>query len=375
MKKASVLSFGKLRGSYGVTGNDKIGDYQYLDSWTASTYNYSDTGTLVPARLYNPYLHWEGNKKIEIAAELGFFHDRILASVAVYRGLTYNPLVSYPLPAAAGFTTITSNLAGVVLQNDGLEITLNTINIRSQSFEWRTSFNITAPKSFLKSYPNLANSSYATRYFIGKSLDLLYTLSYAGVDSATGVYTVKDVNKDGKITNPGDYQYHGNMDPKVYGGLQNSFTYKSFRLDISMQFMRRKVANWKTYNNYNEPGSLFNQPAAVMGRWQKPGDKTDIQKYTLSAGSLAGVYTGYYAMMFSDNRYSDASYIRLKNLAISYEVPAQKWFGKGRVSGCRIYLQGQNLLTFTGYRGDPETQNYLAMPPMRTLTAGLQVKL
>jgi len=376
MKKLPVLSFGKLRGSYGVTGNDKIGEYQYLDSWTATTYPYTDTSALAPTRLYNPYLHWEGNKKIEVALELGFLQDRILTTVAVYRGLTYDPLVSYPLPAAAGFTTITSNLQGVVLQNDGIDITLSTINIRNKSFEWRTSFNMTIPKSFLKSYPNLSTSSYATTYFIGKSLNLLYSLTYTGVDSATGLYTIKDVNKDGKIVTADDFQVHGNLDPKLYGGMQNSVAYKNFRLDFSLQYMRRMAFNWKSFNGYNEPGSMYNQPTLAQDRWRKPGDKTDVQKSTLSAGSLAGVYSGYYSMMFSDNRYSDASYIRLKNLAISYELPAKKWLGQSGVTSCRVYLQAQNLLTFTGYKGgDPETLNYLSMPPMRTFTAGLQVKL
>jgi len=374
-KNLHALSFGKLRASYGITGNDKIGDYQYLDSWIAAAYPYSDTSSLSPARLYNPYLHWEGNKKIEIAMDLGFFNDRILTSVAVYRGLTNNPLVNYPLPAAAGFSSIASNLDGVVLQNDGIEITLSTINIKSKSFEWRTSFNMTIPRSKLKAYPNLNTSTYSTAFFLGKSLASIYSLTYTGVDSATGAYGVRDVNKDGKIVTTDDFQLHGNTDPKFYGGMQNSFRYDDLSLDFSLMFTKKTSIGWKAWNAYNEPGSLYNQPTAVEARWQKPGDNTDVQKFTTTPGSLAGVYTGYYAMMFSNNRYADASYIRLKNVSVSYTLPVKKWLGDHTVSSCRVYVQGQNLLTFSPYKvGDPETLNYLAMPPLRTFTAGLQVK-
>ena len=157
--------------------------------------------------------------------------------------------------------------------------------------------------------------------------------------------------------------------------MQNSFRYDNLSLDFSLMFTKKTSVGWKAWNAYNEPGSLYNQPAAVEARWQKPGDNTDVQKFTTSTGSLAGVYTGYYAMMFSNNRYSDASYVRLKNVSLSYTLPVKKWLGDHTVSSCRVYVQGQNLLTFSPYKvGDPETLNYLAMPPLRTFTAGLQVK-
>jgi hypothetical protein len=274
----------------------------------------------------------------------------------------------------AGFAAITSNLNGVVLENDGLDVTLHTTNIKTKSFEWTTSFNITTPKSFLKSYPNLATSSYATEYYIGKSLNTITALTYTGVNPTTGAYTVEDVNKDGKITSPADYQQHGNTDPRSYGSLGNSFTYKAFRVDVLFQFMQQYGLGWMGDNIYNEPGSMYNQPGLVESRWQKPGDLKAIQKFTTSPGSLSGVYTGYYAMMFSNDRYNDASFIRLKNLAFSYDLSGLRVVKAAKISGFRLFLIGQNLFVITSYKGgDPETRNYLTMPPMRTLNGGLQL--
>ena len=119
---------------------------------------------------------------------------------------------------------------------------------------------------------------------------------------------------------------------------------------------------------------MYNQPTAVMKRWQRPGDKTDIQKFMLSNGTTTGT-TGYYAMYFSDYIYSDASFIRLKNVSLSYSLPG-RWIKGGKIAACRVYVQTQNLFTLTRYKGaDPETQNYLAMPLLRTITGGLQINL
>jgi TonB-linked SusC/RagA family outer membrane protein len=370
--KQDILSFGKLRASYGVTGNDKIGDYKYLDSWKATTVNYMDSSSTYPTILYNPDLHWEKNIKSEVAVELGFLKDKLLATVALYRNLSSDPLVGYPLPYATGFTTITANLNGVLIENRGIEISINTMNFQSKQFSWNTYLNLTIPQNRLIRYPNLATSTYASQYKLGESLNLIYGSSYAGLDSI-GLYSIKDVNKDG-LGNSSDYSVHGKTDQRLYGGLSNTVSYKGFQLDFLFQFVRQTGANFRSNGLYNPPGTMYNQPKLLLDRWQKPGDKSANQKYTLSAGSLTGT-SGYYAMMFSDYRFSDASYIRLKNVSLAYTLPLEV-IKKLHLQSCRVYVQAQNLLTITKYQGgDPETQNYLSMPPLRTIVGGIQLSL
>jgi hypothetical protein len=119
---------------------------------------------------------------------------------------------------------------------------------------------------------------------------------------------------------------------------------------------------------------MYNMPTIVMDRWQKPGDKTDVQKYMLTPGNISGT-SGYYAMSLSNAIYTDASFVRLKNVSISYSLPAN-WLKKAKVTNCRFFINAQNLATFTHFKGaDPETQNYLYMPPLLTISGGLQFNI
>ncbi|WPV65766.1 SusC/RagA family TonB-linked outer membrane protein [Chitinophaga sp. LS1] len=372
LSKQQVLSYGKIRASYGLTGNDKIGDYKYLDSWKATSYNYTDSASLYPTILYNPNLHWEKNIKTEVAMELGFLKDKLLTTVALYRNISSDPLVGYPLPYATGFSSITANLNGVLIENRGIEISINTTNVQTKTFSWNSYLNVTIPQNRLVKYPNLATSTYANQYKLGESLNLIYGSVYTGLDS-NGLYSIKDVNKDG-LGNASDYGVHGKTDQRLYGGLSNTFSYKGFQLDFLFQFVKQTGMNFRSNGLYNPPGTMYNQPKLLLDRWQKPGDQSANQKYTLSAGSITGT-SGYYAMMFSDYRYGDASYIRLKNVSLAYTIP-QEVLKRLRILSCRVYVQAQNLLTITGYQGgDPETQNYLYMPPLRTIVGGIQLNL
>lgn len=219
MQSQHVLSYGKLRASYGTTGNDKIGEYKYLDSWKATTYTYTDSSTLYPTLLYNPSLHWEMNKKMEVAMEMGFLKDKVLLTVAYYRNASSDPLVSYPLPATTGFSTITANLNGVLILNTGIEMTIGTTNIKTDNFTWTTNLNMTVPKNQLKKFPDLANSSYATSYKLGQSLNTVYGGQYTGVDPQTGLYSIKDVNSDGIISSTADFTSVAKKDATLYEGV------------------------------------------------------------------------------------------------------------------------------------------------------------
>lgn len=146
------LSYGKLRGSYGVTGSDQIGDYGYLSRWATGSYFYDGALGYLPRNLFNNRFGWATTKKLESGVEVGFLRDRILTNVTWYRNRTGNQLVSYRLPSQTGFTTVTENLDALV-QNSGWEITLQASPVKNQKFSWTTSMNLTVPKNKLAAFP------------------------------------------------------------------------------------------------------------------------------------------------------------------------------------------------------------------------------
>ncbi|HSZ32369.1 MAG TPA: hypothetical protein VK772_03615, partial [Puia sp.] len=168
-KAFSFLSYGKIKASYGTAGNDQIGDYQYLATYSPTIYPYQNQGGLYPTSLFNPDFSWETNKKAEISLEVGMLKDRILFTGSFYRNRSSNQLVGYPLPLITGGSSVQSNLPAVV-QNSGLEIELNTNNIKTKNFTWNSSLTLSIPRNKLLSYPNLDQSAYANTYVVGKSL-------------------------------------------------------------------------------------------------------------------------------------------------------------------------------------------------------------
>ena len=362
-KALPFLSYGKIRGSYGTTGNDQIPDYGYLDGYAVSG-NYLGTPALVPQRLYNPDYSWEVNKKLEAAMELGFLKDRIMLTAAWYRNRSSNQLVGYVLPPTTGFTSIQYNLPALV-QNTGLEIELNTTNIKTKAFTWSSSFNISFPKNKLVSYPNLKSSAYAFTYVIGEPLSISNVYHFTGVDPQTGLYTIEDIDKSNSYTAADKMPRF--VGQRYYGGLQNSINYKGFQLDLFFQFV--KQAGKRSITGY--PGGPANQPLDVLNHWQKAGDNNTGQLFS-NTFAAQSAYLTYYAI--SDGAIVDASYIRLKNLSLSYQLPTTL-MQKAKVQSIRLYIQGQNLLTVTSYTGlDPENIG-LGLPPLRMLTAGIQITL
>ncbi len=368
-KSIPFLSYGKIRTSYGITGNDQIGDYKYLDLWRSSSMPYDGTSTLVPAGLYNRNYQWEINKKFEAAIDMGFLKDRILVSVAYFRNKSDNQLIGYSLPIQTGFFTITRNFPGLV-QNKGIEMTATTRNISAKNFSWTSSFNISFPKNKLLKFPGLAQSSYADSYVIGQSLSVIRGYRYLGLDTQTGIYKFDDVNKDGSYT-IADYLNFGNRDPKFYGGLQNNLNYKGWELTFLFSFRKQ------TGNNYlaqltRPPGQMGNQPVLVLDRWQHPGDDAIGQQFTAGYTNIPVLQAGGLYVR-SDAAYTDASFIKLRNIALYYTLPAFIMECLHLKTG-RLYAQGQNLLTVTGYKGgDPEIQNIYIMPPLKTWVMGINL--
>jgi TonB-dependent starch-binding outer membrane protein SusC len=358
----SFLSFGKLRTSYGITGNDQLTDYQYLDAYTSSAGPYQGAIGLTPVRLSNPNFAWETNRKLEAAIELGFLDDRITTTITAYRNRSSNQLVGYPLPSTTGFTSIQANFPATV-QNSGVEWEWSTTNIRSNTFSWTTSLNLSVPRNKLLEFPNLEASSYATTLAVGEPLTIRKLYAFEGVDPATGLYTFTDTNEDGSL-NINDQQTIRFVGQQFFGGLLNSITWKGFHLDFLFQFAKQEGRNDLLFKDM--PGLMLNQPEYVIQRWQNAGDASGVQRF-----SQAATATLAYQQLQSSNRsVSDASFIRLKNLALAYSWPTQR-LSQYNITGIRIFVQGQNLLTFTNYQGlDPETQSNF-LPPLRVITAGL----
>ncbi len=368
LKRLSLfLSFGKLRGSYGITGNDQITDYGYLDTYIVAP-PYQDDRGLMASRLYNPAYSWEKNIKLEAGLELGFVDDHVLFNVNWYHNRSSNQLVDYALPGATGFQSIRRNLAALV-SNTGYEFELTATKSNENGFSWTSSLNLSVPRNKLLSFPGLQTSSYNSWYTVGEPLNIFKGAHLLGVDPKTGVYVFKDLDKDSTFTFPGDYMYAKKIGTLLFGGWENNFQYKNWRLDVLFQYIKQNSYNYLFANA--TPGMSGNQPVSVLDRWQQTGGNTGIQQYTQSPGSPAGM--AFYAVMNSDHRYGDASFIRLKNICLSYQLPA-KWMKKYRLNNSQIFLQGQNVFTITRYPGiDPETAAQLeTYPPLRSLVLGLR---
>lgn len=363
IKDDSFLSFGKLRASYGTTGSDQIGDYQYLDTYTTSGSAYNGIVGMDPTRLLNPNFSWEINRKFEIALETGFFHDRLFFTAAGYRNRSSNQLVGIPLPATTGFSSVSANLDAVV-ENSGLEFTLRTLNFNTQNFKWSTNFNITVTRNRLISFPGLEGSTYSSRYVIGRPTTIAKTYQFNGVNPSTGIYEFEDVNKDGIISIE-DRQTIVDLTPQYYGGLQNTIQYKRLQLDFLFQFVKQQNYD---YSSYVPGGSFINQPQDMVHAWKNQGDITTYQINT--SGQNSAAVNAYYNYSDSNAGIVDASYIRLKNISLSYDLPLKAAQGVQ----CRLSLQGQNLLTFTPYKnGDPEFRFSGYLPPLQIFTAGIQM--
>lgn len=364
LKENTVLSFGKLRASYGSSGSDQIGDYQYLDTYTSSGLNYNGAIGLNPTRLYNPDFSWEINKKLEVALEMGFLSDRIFFTLAWYRNKSSNQLVGIPLPGTTGFSSINANLNATV-QNSGMEFTLRTVNFENANFKWSTNFNISASNNKLLSFPGLEGSTYSNRYVIGESTSIVKTYQFKGVNPQTGLYEVEDVNKDGMITSLGDKKTVVDLTPQYFGGFENQFQYKNWHLDFLFQFVKQQNYDY----NPNVPGgSFFNQHSDMANAWQHAGDQVSFQMNT--TGENGDAINAYYNYLDSNAPIVDASFIRLKNIALSYDLPLQTIKGVH----CKLSLLGQNVLTFTPYKGgDPEFKYTAYLPPLRIITAGVQL--
>ena len=370
-----VINFVKLRGSYGTTGGDGVQDYQYLSQWGNPTLPaYNGVVALVPLIDDNPNFHWQVNKKLEGALQMELFRSLVGLELAYYRNRCDNQLVGFPLPEFTGFNSVTANNPANV-QNSGFEATITATPIRNAKYRWSIGFNLGVNRNKLLAYPHLDQSPYKTQYTVGQSINNVYVLNYAGIDPMTGLMTFKDYNHDGMVTvnesvYPGTYnddrKIKIDQEPNYTGGLSSQFGYKNLALSVTFTYVKQMGVN------------LLNNPASGAGfgvaniaqyvydhAWKYQG-QTDALFPKLSANPILTA-----SMDNSNAGWSDASYIRWSNLALSYSLP-DKLVKKSGLKGMSFSINGYNIMVFSPYKGlDPEVRTFGAMPPSRRITAGL----
>lgn len=362
------LSFGKLRASYGLTGNDQIENYRYLPLYTLGNPYQQQPGTYVMSTS-NPDIRWESTRKMEFALDLGLWKDRFLLGINYYRNRSDNQIISTSIGTQSGFKTYIQNIDALI-QNSGLEFDLSSKNVAGINFTWNTRLNITLPNSKLLEFPGLETSFYQDTFVIGQPVNGQRYYNYLGIDAATGVASYQDLNEDGVpdlVPAP--------VGTPFYGGISNTLTFKNWSLDFLIQFnhqngLRNRLSS---YNNAAVLGNMSNQNNSVADRWRSAGNTgTLFPAATADQGTPLSASYDY----FNDSNafFGDASFIRFKSANLSYKFHGD-WLNKLRIADLNIYFQGQNLLTLTKnkYVFDPETSGLGigTMPALRTFVLGL----
>jgi TonB-dependent starch-binding outer membrane protein SusC len=419
IQKIKVITEAKLRTSYGVTGNNRVGDFARYPSLSLplevyySFNNGSPSPGMIQSSMGNEALKWETTAQADIGLDVGLFENRLALTVDVYEKKTSNLLLNASLPYLSGFNSIVKNIGKI--RNRGLEISLSSTNIQSRSFTWESSFNISFNRNkVLELVDNqkdlrstvgweaafntvplyIAELNQPAGRFFGFLHDGLYKLSDFDV-SGTGVYTLKasvpangtsrasikpgdikykDLTGDGNV-NESDKTVIGNGLPKHIGGFNNNFTYKNFSLNVFFQWSYGNDiynANRMMFEGNSSAKNSLNQYETYINRWTM-----DNQGSTMFRAGGQGP-NGYY----SDYYLEDGSYIRLKTIALSYALP-QKLVKKASFKDLRLSVTAQNLYTWTSYSGmDPEVSvrnstltpgfDFSAYPQAKTLVVGLK---
>jgi TonB-linked SusC/RagA family outer membrane protein len=419
-KNSKWLSDGKLRLSYGQTGNNRVNDFPYLPTTIVSptsSYSFNNTyvSSIIPLTIANPDLKWETTDQYDVGFDLAFLNSRINLTADLYRKITKNLLLNATLPTSSGYTTAYENIGSV--QNQGLELTLNTVNVATKDFKWSSSFNISFNQNKVLALANNQQSlttavawdngwSSIPAYIakIGQPLGLMYGYIANGVyqysdfnKTATGTYVLKDnvatngnsrasiqpgdikykdLNGDG-VVNSSDYTVIGRSLPIHIGGFSNNFTYKNFDLNVFFQWSYGndiQDANELVFNGNALGKQYLNQFSSYVNRWT-PANQN-------SPNYRAG---GYFGGGYSSATVQDGSYLRLKTASLGYNVP-QSILQRFKISSLRVYASGQNLITWTKYTGlDPEVStynsaltggfDYNAYPRPRTIAFGINMTL
>jgi TonB-linked SusC/RagA family outer membrane protein len=379
LKNSSTISEMKFRASYGLTGNDQIGNFDARGLYGGGG-NYSGSAGIVPSSLANLGLSWETNNTLNLGIDYGFFENRITGSIDAFDRRTKDLLLSQPILWINGFSGISNNVGE--LQNRGLEFELSTVNIDKGGFRWNSSFNITKIDNQIVSlYSGLkflpANPGIAVGQPVGRSGEgAVFAAEYAGVNPATGRPMWYDIN--GNITYlplAADRKYLGSSLGTVFGGLNNTFTYKGFEFTTFFTYEYGGIGGDGQYGFLRENGTrlTLNALSEVNDRsWKTPGQITDIPRNVTTNGGNetrgASRNSGSAALLKYD-------FIRLSQLTLAYSFKPSLVNRIG-LTRARIYAQGVNLWTYTDYPGyDPEFTGAGTgqVPLTKSYTLGVQI--
>ena len=388
MRSLSFINDLKLRTSYGMTGNQEIGLYNSISRFS------SVQGVMgsplvayvgyVPTSLANPDLKWEVNKQFDIGFDLAVLKNRLSLTADYYQKRTDDLLANLPIPGSSGFSSILINSGSI--ENKGFELALNTTAVETKDLSWKVGANIS------KNETKVLKLAVATKQFFAQSIpspldrpvnivregEVLSAFWGYKEDGLTenGDIKYKDLNGDGKVDG-NDQTILGSPFPNLLYGFNSNLNYKGFTLTVFLQGVAGvKVFNSNDFMIANSMTRISNQLEEVNDRWT-PQNPNPNAKYPRASTTQ---------MLVSDRFVQDADYLRLKNVLLSYNLPVNK-FGLKWLEGAKVYVSGQNMLTFTQYHGyDPEVSqtgsNSLvkgldrgSYPANKTITVGFNLSL
>jgi len=355
MDNQHLFNLLKLRISYGSTGNAQIGDYQALGLYSYSN-QYAGFSASVPSQIANPNLTWEKAKSTNLGVDIGIF-KRISINLDIYDKTTSALLLNVPLPNTSGYSSIIDNIGSV--QNRGLEINLSTNNLTGK-FKWTTNFNMAFNHNkVLKLYQGRDIVTGYQNISVGHDLFSWYMRKWAGVDPQNGdplwEKITKGANNENIVSTTNSYknatlQFVGSGSPTFTGGISNEFTYKEFSLNIFFNFVNGNLLYNSGNENFSSDGAYYPYNARVLPkgavRWEKPGDIATEPKSVYGGNQLSNKPSSRYL--------EDGSYIRLRNIRFSYQLP-NKLLNKVKIDNVSLFASGDNLWTGTHFTGtDPE---------------------
>ncbi len=384
------ISFLKLRTSYGVTGNAGIGNYAWRGLYGVTSY--AGLPGLTPTVMSNPNLGWETTMQVDVGVDFGFFRNRVSGEIDYYHKKTSDLLFNVPVPGTSGYTSMLQNIG--TMENRGFEFVLNTNNLVGD-FKWNTSLNFAYNQNKVTALDgdqeiiDSGGARFMNVVMVGQPIGVFYGAQYAGVNPANGdaIWYVNQKDANGNIINPeattnnfnlANYVVLGNPNPPYIGAITNTFLYKGFELNFTFQ----GVAGNKIHlsgDSYMAANAEWydNQLRSQLNSWRNPGDITMVPQARFAiANGIQG----------RNSRYvEDGSYLKLRSLTFAYNLPAKLVSDIGFKS-VRVYMMGQNLLTFTKFTGwDPEVSSdfivgnvtsgvdFYSPPQPRTITFGINL--
>lgn len=400
LKNQNVLTDAKFRVSYGFSGNQEIGDYRFLATIANQTAVLGNTltGSSFTGSIANPDLRWEKNAQFDVGLDVSLLKNRVQFTADYYVKTTSDLLFNVNVPSSSGFTSTLKNIGSV--ENRGLELSLNTINLDRSGFRWTSEFNITFNRNrvlALDGRPEFVAGSDVQVFGIGLNPILLRVGSPLGnffgrvtdgifqnqaeIDASAqktarpGDIRFRDLNNDGAI-NDLDRAIIGNANPDFFGGFNNTFTYRGFDLNVFVQgSYGNEILNTGLFDLLNLTGGN-NQSIRALDRWTPTNPNTTVPRANGAAGSR----------IVSDFQVEDGSYLRFRNISLGYTLP-KTFTNRLSLRSVRVYLAAQNWITLTRYGGyDPEVNrygssslsqgiDYGAYPAAKTILFGLNLSL